>query len=156
MAKKCALGALAFMGLHGAVSGALTSIEGSYSDPNHPDCPRTIALGTDDMTTLIVWGADASGGDGYSCDDETEEAWGPLEGWVGAALTATTYNITVNFVPKGGPYDYCGVFDTEALTITWAGGANTWSQVTSGATFSEKKDAGDAPFEFSILTQNAM
>jgi hypothetical protein len=72
---------------------------------------------------------DAADGDGYSCDDETEDAWGPLQGLFGAEVTATTFNLTVNFLPKGGPFDYPGVFDEEALTIVWAGGANTWTQV---------------------------
>lgn len=96
---------------------ALGLFAGDYSDPNHPSCPRIIDSETSDSAS--VQGADASSGEGYSCDGSTDESWGPLP----AKISGST--IIVDFSSKGGPSDLTGVYSNNG--ITWEDG-NTWTK----------------------------
>merc|ERR1711990_852540 len=95
------------------------SMEGDYSDPNHPGCGRHIEVTS--ATTGEVSGNDAVDG---------SEPWGPLE------ATIDGDKIVVDFSPKGGPSDLTGTYEAQpdgTFGITWEDG-NTWTQKDS-ATF---------------------
>ena len=92
---------------------------GTYSDPNHPDCPRTIT------PTGPVF-AEVRGDDpitGTTCSATNEEAWGPLS----ASIDGD--QIVVDFSPKGGPSDLTGSYAFDKLAnchgIAWDDG-NFW------------------------------
>ena len=90
------------------------AMQGNYSDPNHPGCPRA----------LVVY--DEQTGEMYGNDDcETlQDPWGPLP------VTISDYSIVCDFSSKGGPSDLAGTYadgDAGLGTITWADG-NVWTQ----------------------------
>eukprot|EP00816_Leptocylindrus_hargravesii_P009661 CAMPEP_0196802326 /NCGR_PEP_ID=MMETSP1362-20130617/1953_1 /TAXON_ID=163516 /ORGANISM="Leptocylindrus danicus, Strain CCMP1856" /LENGTH=145 /DNA_ID=CAMNT_0042173587 /DNA_START=32 /DNA_END=466 /DNA_ORIENTATION=+ len=82
---------------------------GSYSDPNHPNCPRLVATEGD---KAIISGADGNPG----CPTGDGRAW-RLEGEIKGD------NIFVDFSPKGGPKGLQGKWDGSG--IRWPDG-NKW------------------------------
>lgn len=93
---------------------------GKYSDPNHPNCARLIALET--RVSARVFGADAAGGEGAACDGETDSQWGPLPAKVNGE------EIIVDFSSKGGPSNLSGKYDDENQAINWEDG-NSWTKL---------------------------
>jgi hypothetical protein len=91
-----------------------------YSDPNHPGCDREVIQ--ESSTAGKVYGKDAAGGEGASCDGTTDVAWGPLEAVIDGDM------ITVDFSPKGGPSDLEGKYANSA--INWEDG-NAWPKISS-------------------------
>ena len=94
----------------------VSAMQGVYSDPNHPGCPRFLSVHSD--TTGSMYGTD---------DCETlRDWWGPLP------ITINGYDILVDFSSKGGPSDLPGTYSIEdgssTGTITWDDG-NMWSQL---------------------------
>eukprot|EP00428_Durinskia_dybowskii_P071550 CAMPEP_0170388946 /NCGR_PEP_ID=MMETSP0117_2-20130122/18359_1 /TAXON_ID=400756 /ORGANISM="Durinskia baltica, Strain CSIRO CS-38" /LENGTH=116 /DNA_ID=CAMNT_0010644909 /DNA_START=45 /DNA_END=392 /DNA_ORIENTATION=- len=90
---------------------------GKYSDPNHPGCARQIVGET--RTSARVYGADAAGGEGATCNGETDEKWGPLPAKVNGE------DIIVDFSSKGGPSNLSGKYDDVNQAIDWEDG-NSW------------------------------
>lgn len=101
-----------------ATASALFS--GSYSDPNHPGCARVIVFETD--SSAKVFGADAAGGEGATCDGATDVRWGPLPAVVSGSA------ISVDFSSKGGPSDLSGNYNDDTVAIDWADG-NSWPKI---------------------------
>jgi hypothetical protein len=95
--------------------------EGQYSDPNHPNCARTIA---DFKIPSIakVFGADAAGGEGAVCDGKSDISWGPLRASVEGS------SIIVDFSSKGGPSNLHGIYNSDLDRIEWEDG-NFWQKV---------------------------
>merc|ERR1712146_525972 len=89
--------------------------DGTYSDPNHPNCTRTISARTADKA--VVTGTD--GANGGACDGTTDVQWGPLD----AKVNGET--IVIDFSPKGGPKDLTGTLSEDSKRINWADG-NFW------------------------------
>ena len=106
-----------------------------HSDPNHPECPRSIVR--IDSASATVSGADAAGGEGAACDGgATDVVWGPLP-----ASTNAEWVITVDFSSKGGPAALSGAYsrvmpgwaDSRGYyAIEWTDG-NEWTKMTPGA-----------------------
>ena len=85
--------------------------EGTYSDPNHPGCDRSVDVRV---------GAGKIGVSGFDLDEAgSKVSWGPLE----ATVEGTT--IVVDFSPKGGPSYLTGKWDAAKRSIVWADG-NAW------------------------------
>ena len=108
---------LAFLNITTAI------IDGSYSDPNHPSCARVIQV--ESLRKLNVYGADAAGGEGVSCDGTTDVKWGPLPGYTAAN------RVVVDFSSKGGPSDLTGKYQTSPdgkEQIVWKDG-NAWTKL---------------------------
>lgn len=125
---KQALHILAIAGVLASTSSSMLEsgegvFNGTYSDPNHPDCARYILQVN--STYAEVSGYDAAGGEGVACDGETDEPWGPLPGSVSGD------SISVDFSSKGGPSDLSGSYNTTSNGIDWEDG-NVWSKVSSG------------------------
>ena len=89
---------------------------GTYEDPNHPGCTRTVDVvvsGEDDQAT--VSGADFD-------EEGNLVEWGPLNADVNGV------KIIVDFSPKGGPSDLTGRWNPNTKGIDWEDG-NTWPKV---------------------------
>merc|ERR1719468_1260462 len=92
-------------------------MQGTYSDPNHPGCPRAFIV--DDATT----------GEMYGNDDcvSGKEPWGPLP-----VKISDDYSILVDFSSKGGPTDLPGTYTkdegAQVGKIPWSDG-NVWTQI---------------------------
>lgn len=103
----------------------VTGLGGSYTDPNHPGCPRicTPVMAMDE--SFSVYGADAKGGEGVPCDGETDEKWGPLPG----RYMDDSGKLVVDFSSKGGPSDLTGYLNITSSPpqIQWEDG-NVWPQ----------------------------
>ena len=97
----------------GATAG---DMQGQYSDPNHPGCPRALIVFTE--TTGAMYGNDDCTG--------LSDPWGPLP-----TTIADDLSIVVDFSSKGGPSDLPGAYaladGAELGTITWSDG-NVWTQ----------------------------
>ena len=107
----CVLFGLAFL----LVAVDAVDFSGSYSDPNHSNCLRTVQV--------VGTRADVSGTDGSpGCPpDGTGEAWD----LVGEVHGET---IQVDFSPKGGPANLTGKYETSPSPgIRWPDG-NLWSK----------------------------
>mmetsp|Transcript_15910 Transcript_15910/g.36571 ORF Transcript_15910/g.36571 Transcript_15910/m.36571 type:complete len:158 (-) Transcript_15910:1348-1821(-) len=91
---------------------ANASMEGSYSDPNHPNCLRNIHLVN--PSTAKLTGTDGNPG----CPPDGSGTKWTLSGKVDGN------DIFVDFSPKGGPKDLKGVFDGTG--INWPDG-NKWT-----------------------------
>ena len=103
-----------------------TPIHAPQSDPNHPNCARSIE--TNGMTGA-VYGADAAGGEGAACDGKTDKPWGPLVATFEIDPPPETgAKIVVDFSPKGGPADLTGVWNASQLAIDWTDG-NAWTAI---------------------------
>merc|ERR1712071_157070 len=85
---------------------------GSYSDPNHPNCARLVAI---EGETALIMGADGNPG----CPTGEGRPW-KLVG------KASGDNIFVDFSPKGGPKDLKGVWEAKPPGIRWPDG-NKWT-----------------------------
>ena len=85
---------------------------GSYSDPNHPNCKRNVAVAGESAT---LSGTDGNPGCPASGDGNAWELSGKVSG----------DEIFVDFSPKGGPKDLKGVWDGSG--IRWPDG-NKWSK----------------------------
>lgn len=96
-----------------------TTFAGKYSDPNHPGCARVINLET--KVSARVYGADAAGGEGATCDGQTDTQWGPLPAKINGL------EIVVDFSSKGGPSDLGGKYDEVKEAINWQDG-NSWTK----------------------------
>lgn len=94
--------------------------DGSYSDPNHPGCARTVQVAGDGVTAA-VYGED---GDEGSSDCANPVAWGPLEASVSGDA------IKIDFSPKGGPSDLTAEYDHDDDGILFSDG-NLWSKLHS-------------------------
>lgn len=97
--------------------------DGSYNDPNHPGCARSIAVAAN---VGKVFGADAAGGEGVACDGKTDIPWGPLAATIQQS-TSSEPTIVVDFSPKGGPKNLLGRWDPTDSAIQWADG-NNWTK----------------------------
>mmetsp|Transcript_540 Transcript_540/g.986 ORF Transcript_540/g.986 Transcript_540/m.986 type:complete len:131 (+) Transcript_540:399-791(+) len=94
---------------------------GSYSDPNHPSCPRLIAM---EGSTVIITGADGNPG----CVGGDGQPW-KLIGKVDKEREGAELNeIFVDFSPKGGPKDLVGKWEVKGKSsgIRWPDG-NKWT-----------------------------
>ena len=92
---------------------SLRRFGGTFSDPNHPGCTRTVDVvvsGDDDDVT--VSGADFD-------DDGELVPWGPLK----AKVDDT--KIVVDFSPKGGPSNLTGTWNANTKSIDWED-ENAW------------------------------
>ena len=96
---------------------ATNEFVGTYLDPNHPGCTRTIKAVS--ATEIGITGFDAAAGEGHPCNGKTDIPWGPLDGKV------TGDTIVIDFSPKGGPSDLTGTWTPNSKRITWADG-NYW------------------------------
>lgn len=94
---------------------------GAYSDPNHPQCDRLVAVRNGNEGK--VYGVDAAGGEGVPCDGTSDIRWGPLP----AIVDGT--KITVDFSSKGGPTNLSGTYDSNENKIRWEDG-NFWKKYT--------------------------
>merc|ERR1711865_1329392 len=82
---------------------------GSYSDPNHPNCARLVAV---EGTKALLSGADGNPG----CPTGEGRPW-KLSGVIDGD------NILVDFAPKGGPEDLKGVWEpSNPAGIRWPDG----------------------------------
>lgn len=103
-----------------AVAGtSFRSIDGKYSDPNHPGCVR--ALDSTSKTEAHVVGVDPAAGQSH-CSGSSDQSWGPLD----AILNGS--HIIVDFSPKGGPKNLSGVFVPLTSKIEWSDG-NHWTRL---------------------------
>ena len=99
---------------------------GTYLDPNHPNCTRTMLAKS--PTEVLVYGFDAGavGLENVACHGANDKPWGPLNGKV------VNGNIVIDFTPKGGPPDLTGNLDPTTKRLNWTGhGAdgNYWPMV---------------------------
>jgi len=89
-------------------------IPGDYSDPNHPNCKRNIAIQAVDgtFTTASLEVIKVSGTDGSpGCPpDGSGDAW-TLQG----TIDLDTSTIVVDFSPKGGPKNLKGRRDEVGI-----------------------------------------
>eukprot|EP00541_Cyclophora_tenuis_P002761 CAMPEP_0116564656 /NCGR_PEP_ID=MMETSP0397-20121206/13427_1 /TAXON_ID=216820 /ORGANISM="Cyclophora tenuis, Strain ECT3854" /LENGTH=112 /DNA_ID=CAMNT_0004091269 /DNA_START=99 /DNA_END=437 /DNA_ORIENTATION=+ len=85
--------------------------DGSYSDPNHPNCIREI---TSEGPVAKLFGTDGNPGCPADGSGNKWQLTGKISG----------KNIFVDFSPKGGPKDLKGFFDGSG--IEWPDG-NKWS-----------------------------
>eukprot|EP00544_Gedaniella_sp_CCMP2646_P008472 CAMPEP_0202505280 /NCGR_PEP_ID=MMETSP1361-20130828/46832_1 /ASSEMBLY_ACC=CAM_ASM_000849 /TAXON_ID=210615 /ORGANISM="Staurosira complex sp., Strain CCMP2646" /LENGTH=160 /DNA_ID=CAMNT_0049138983 /DNA_START=19 /DNA_END=501 /DNA_ORIENTATION=+ len=108
------------------VSGALlgaplvshaSQFDGTYSDPNHPNCLRVIEVPRFGKTAKISGADGPLGTPGCSADVDSGKKW-TLTGRVSGK------NIYVDFSPKGGPRNLKGVWDGTG--IKWPDG-NKWN-----------------------------
>jgi hypothetical protein len=103
------------------------SFGGVYSDPNHPNCDRSIITTSnsegEDFPTAYLYGTDAAGGKDCCCDGQTDKAWGPLTAIINGQ------NITVDFSAKGGPSNLTGHYNITENQIEWEDG-NKWTKKT--------------------------
>ena len=100
---------------------------GSYSDPKHPSCERSITIISD--SAAEVYGADAAGSSTSVCDGKTDVAWGPLLATL-ETIDDTPY-IMVDMAAKGGPSNLIGMWDGATPGIAWADG-NSWTYLDGG------------------------
>ena len=103
----------------------LRELNGVYSDPNHPSCPRTVTV--PDGDSFQVFGFDAAAGEGFPCNGEDDIAWGPLPGKI---TNQDTNAVVVDFSSKGGPTDLSGTFMPvpNPPFILWEDG-NEWPKM---------------------------
>lgn len=94
---------------------------GSYSDPNHPNCLRSIEIVS--KSNVAVSGTDGNPG----CPpDGAGNPW-KLSGTVSGST------ILVDFSPKGGPKNLQGIYvDSAEPGIQWPDG-NKWSKLGVGS-----------------------
>merc|ERR1719263_464305 len=107
--------ALASSILLGSMPGFALAVDftGSFSDPNHPGCPRLVSI---EGNKALVSGADGNPG----CLTGNGTPWN-LEGKVEGD------NIFIDFSPKGSPKDFTGVWeDGKNPGIRFPDG-NKWS-----------------------------
>lgn len=100
-----------------------STFSGKYSDPNHPSCAREIRI--ESVSKADIYGADAAGGEGASCDGETDVKWGPVPAsYLGNRINA-------DFSSKGGPSDLSGKYVSSDLIsqIQWEDG-NAWTKLS--------------------------
>merc|ERR1712127_477080 len=100
-----AVTALIAASVNGAVLNGSQMFAGKYSDPNHPNCPRTIESVS--AHKALVSGSDPAPGHS-SCNGRNDEAWGPLDAQINGD------EIVVDFSPKGGPSDLTGHYDSSS------------------------------------------
>ncbi len=87
-------------------------IGGSYSDPNHPGCPRKVTLSG---STAIITGADGNPG---CLDGVIGEPW-KVKGSVSGR------DVVIDFSPKGGPKDIAARWNGLGLEF---GDGNVWTK----------------------------
>ncbi|GMI44818.1 hypothetical protein TrCOL_g4310 [Triparma columacea] len=105
-------------GCYSSTLGSTSVFDGSYSDPNHPGCGRTVEVASNGVDAA-VYGED---GDEGSPDCANPVQWGPL------AASVNGNNIKIDFSPKGGPSDLTAEYDSEDDGILFSDG-NLWSKI---------------------------
>ncbi len=97
------------------------AIFGTYSDPNHPSCPRLFlpALNSTSNVDANVFGKDSTDGEGASCGEGKDEDWGPCPAMINGD------KLVVDLSSKGGPSDLQGTYANNR--ITWSDG-NYWEK----------------------------
>lgn len=110
------IGAAAFSGSSLAPVPAVYAVEqpayvGSYSDPNHPGCARTITVAGKDV---IVAGSDNVDGSAP---------------WKLIAKTQADGSLIIDFSPKGGPADLKSVYGGNALSFPAFGPDAKWTKL---------------------------